>query len=532
MSAVYNSAESEDVKRGPCAQETRKRELERLQNWARVHASEDICWLNGMAGTGKTTISYSLCAELDHTGELAASFFCSRLIPECRNIKFILPSIAYQLARFSRPFKYALSRVLEADPGVHTRVLKIQFENLINKPLQEVHTALPSDLVIVLDALDECENENSIGQILDILIASTPSLPIKLLVSSRPEPEIYNRIMSHISGNRNARLVLHELDQATVKNDIERYLKNELKDVPMTPSQLTRLVERCGVLFIFAATAARYINDGLALMEHEERLDIVLGLSPAVSSRKDRDIDILYLTILRAAFGNPKLEAQSCERMKLLLDTVICSQEPLTNSTLAGLLKLKSAEHVEILLQPLRSVLHMVEMSGLVATLHASFPDFMLNQQRSSTFYCDSISHHRRLAHQCFDLIKYNVPQFNICALDSSYYFDSHVEDLDERANRAVSTELFYACRYWAVHLEYGGQHTDLVVRLYDFFSVRLLLWMEVLNVKKSMHLGMVIVDQAKQWISVSLECEADSTKKSNSETGPRLSPGDNRIGP
>lgn len=507
LSAVYNSAESEDVQRGPCTAGTREKELNRLLAWVHDRDAGDIYWMNGMAGTGKTTIAYSLCSKLDEDAKLGASFFCSRLIPECRNVKLILPAISYQLARFSCPFRRALTRILQADPDAHTRVLKTQFETLIVKPLLEVKDALPPGFVVVIDALDECENENSIGQILDILLAQTSSsdLPVRFLLSSRPEPAIYPRMMSRVGPSFRARLVLHDLDVTTVKHDIETYLRAELEDIDLSPLQLAALVERSGVLFIYASTAARYIKAGLRFMEHGERLNMILGLSPGVASSKDRDIDILYTSILKAAFQNKDLEESSRERMKTILDTVICAQEPITIECLAGLLGLTNGQQVDALLRPLCSVLNITDTSGLVTTLHTSFPDFMLDRDRSR-FYCDPVTNHGRLARACFKVIEENVPQFNICRLGSSYYRDDELADLTQRVDQAVSPELFYACRYLIAHLELGDPLTDPDPGglLYDFLSARLLLWIEVLNMKRSMHLGPRIIQRAESWSRVS----------------------------
>lgn len=482
-----------------------------------------------MAGTGKTTIAFSLCAELENSAELGASFFCSRLIPECRNVKLILPAIAYQLARFSLPFRYALSRVLEADPDIHTRVMKIQFESLITKPLLEVNNTLPAHFVVVIDALDECENENSVGQILDILLAHNITLPVRFLLSSRPEPEIYPRMMRRVGENPNARLVLHELDTAAVRDDISTFLREELKDVPLTDSQFVTLVELSGVLFIYAATAARYIKNGLEFMDHQERLDTILQVPS--QGNNEHGIDALYATILSVAFTYRKLNTANRNQMKMLLDTVICVQEPMTLAALAGLLQLKPVKQVDALLRPLRSLLNIAETTGLVTTLHASFPDFMLDQQRSSEFSCDPMACHTRLARACFEAIKANNPQFNICGLESSYLRDGDVVDLSERVEHAVSPDLFYACRYWAAHLEVGERRADMIELLHDFLSARLLLWVEVLNLKGSMHLGVRIIQRAESWSMVSASGRGRIYSFISDKTaGERVFHGDNRA--
>ncbi|CAE6499040.1 unnamed protein product [Rhizoctonia solani] len=388
FSAIYNSAESEDIDRGPCTPGTRTAELERLLTWTARSLTDrkGVYWMNGMAGTGKTTIAYSLCTSLEEQGRLAASFFCSRLIPKCRNVKLIIPTLAYQLARSSHPFRSALSQALEVDPDAHTRSLKVQFDSLIAKPSLEVQHTLPEDLVVVVDALDECENENSIGQFLDILLSNS-EIPIRFLISSRPEPEIYRRMMLQLGQDSGSRLVLHELEAAKVKHDIETYLRQELEGVPLTAEQFSGIVEKCGVLFIYASTVARYIKDGLTLSVHEERVDAIIGLSTGSPGNRHRVLDELYSTILRIALQNPKLDESDRTLLKALLDLVVCVQEPITTSTLAGLLGLTGGQQVEGFLRSLHSVLQIAEKTGLVTTLHTSFPDFMFDSRRSGNLH-------------------------------------------------------------------------------------------------------------------------------------------------
>ncbi|CAE6503388.1 unnamed protein product [Rhizoctonia solani] len=194
LSSTYNSAESDDIKRGGCTQGTRQPQIESLLEWALNPHTGRICWMNGMAGTGKTTIAYSVCSALEQRSALGASFFCSRSIPECRQVKHIIPTIAYQIARYSLPFRFALDKVLESSPDARTQALRTQYEKLIVKPLTEVQDYLPTDFIVVIDALDECENESSLGLVLDLLISPELTLPIRFLVSSRPEPEILSRM--------------------------------------------------------------------------------------------------------------------------------------------------------------------------------------------------------------------------------------------------------------------------------------------------------------------------------------------------
>jgi energy-coupling factor transporter ATP-binding protein EcfA2 len=249
--ARYSSVEATagSLRREGCTPNTRVEVLKQLNGWVYDSGSQKIYWLNGMAGTGKTTIAYSLSELLEATSTLAASFFCSRQLPSCRSVKLILPTIAYQLARFSSPFRYALSGVLQLDPDIHTRKLSEQFEKLILSPLKEASGTMSPDLVIVIDALDECENHDGVSQILETLLQHTSDLPVKFFVTSRPEANILDRMRSRLGGHAPTELRLHELEHSIVREDIETYMRVNLVQIQLSDSQLRSLVDQAGVLF-------------------------------------------------------------------------------------------------------------------------------------------------------------------------------------------------------------------------------------------------------------------------------------------
>jgi hypothetical protein len=504
LSALYDSAQALELKRGPCTKGTRVGVLGQMHNWVYNPATEAVYWLNGMAGTGKTTISYTLCAELEAGCNLGASFFCSRSLPECRDVNKIIPSIAYQLAQFSRPFRSALSRVLEQEPNAHARSLQVQFESLIVKPLIEVRDTLPEDLVVVIDALDECDSKQSTREILDALLTKASNLPIKFFVSSRPEPEIRDQMMKQGSHRTTSRLVLHELDKGEVQGDIETYLREALSPIRPTEEHIAALVKRAGILFIYASTVVRYIGyDNFGALPRS-RLDVVLKATSTAGTGTYREIDELYTVILKAAIDDSGLEERGREDIKQVLYTVICAQEPLTIDILSELLGLHDNDRVRAALRRLWSVLHVVESSELVATLHASFPDYMFDRERSKQYHCDSTKHNSILALACFDCIKETQPQFNICGLESSYIPDEKVPALNQKVEQAIAPKLYYACRYWVAHLEHAIGTSDIIEWLEDFLSVRLLLWMEVLNLKACMRIGARVIKKAEAWVSVS----------------------------
>ncbi|KAH7345294.1 hypothetical protein B0J17DRAFT_624481 [Rhizoctonia solani] len=85
FSAFYNSAHAMELKRGSCTPGTRVNVLNQIHSWIRNPIQGSIHWLNGMAGTGKTTIVHTLSAALDKEHKLAASFFALGCSPNAAN---------------------------------------------------------------------------------------------------------------------------------------------------------------------------------------------------------------------------------------------------------------------------------------------------------------------------------------------------------------------------------------------------------------------------------------------------------------
>jgi uridine kinase len=115
-----------------------------------------VFWLAGHAGAGKSTIAYSIAQHYDRNSELlAANFFCSRQFEDAKRRKYIIPSVAYQLARHSSSFRSALVTVNQF--GSCDEPDK-QLKELLVEPwtrcLRDREFQIPSSLVIV-DALDE-----------------------------------------------------------------------------------------------------------------------------------------------------------------------------------------------------------------------------------------------------------------------------------------------------------------------------------------------------------------------------------------
>ncbi|QRW23699.1 peptidase C14 [Rhizoctonia solani] len=423
--ATYNSSLSEDVNRRACTEGTRVNILAELNQWSVNPTQPNVFWMNGMAGTGKTTIAYTFAQSLWERGALGASFFCTRTSDECRDVRRIVPTVAYQLANYSPSFRSALLDALEEKSDIKSQSITTQCERLIKKPLSKAKDIITIAPIVVIDALDECSNVKCVGTILEVLFRISPDLPVKFFVASRPEPDIRHRVEAQPSRNRSV-CVLHDIEKLLVQADITLYLRGELASANILESHLTQLASRSGNLFIYAATAVRYIRK-TGTMVDQDRLEAILCSSSATGNRY-ADIDRLYTTILDAAVYGPDQELEEQEQMRLILWTAVCTRKPVAIDTLAALAGVKPAK-ANVLLQSLYSVLHVSQVTNTVSTLHASFPDYIFDEARSKRFYCDETTHSQLLSKHCFDIM-HDQLRFNICGLETLFIADSKVKDL------------------------------------------------------------------------------------------------------
>ncbi|GAB1524835.1 hypothetical protein RhiTH_007991 [Rhizoctonia solani] len=441
--ATYNSTLSTSTSRRTCTEGTRVSILSELERWVSAPDQKAVYWMSGMAGTGKTTIACTFAKWLETEKLLAASFFCTRTSADCRDVTRIVPTVAYQLARYCIPFQLALCDVLGNDPDLGTKDIRTQFERLLVDPLKTIKNDIPSNLVVVIDALDECDDQRGVEQVLDMLFKHAVQLPIRFFVTSRPEAEIYTTMTTHAP--LRAAIYLHDIEKSLVSADIELYLKQELSStIPELPDEVIRqLVDRSGVLFIYAATLVRYIRPGTGRADPRERLNTVLGMT-AESGQENSQIDILYAAVLKSALDDEELQPSEKEAVQAVLRTVLFAQEPISLKTIGALSGINNTHRVECALNGLRSVLHHSEATDLVTTLHASFPDFMFSQARSGQYYCDAGEHSPGLAGHCFEVMKEQL-RFNICDLPSSFIRDSQVDNIQDRIKANISSTLAHS---------------------------------------------------------------------------------------
>jgi hypothetical protein len=187
--------------RKKCLRGTRVKVLETIETWVHQDGTRRVYWLNGVAGTGKTTIAHSLAERMFAGGDLGGSFFCSRDFAHRKSLDFIFPTLAFQLAHKYPDFRAHLVKTIKSNPDVGHGSLENQLKQLLVEPLQS--TGLST--VIIIDALDECEDRQPASAILSLLSREIDHIPlVKFFITGRPEPHIRAgfRSISLLVGNK------------------------------------------------------------------------------------------------------------------------------------------------------------------------------------------------------------------------------------------------------------------------------------------------------------------------------------------
>jgi hypothetical protein len=154
-----------------CLANTRVELRRQITEWTEDRNGKPIFWLNGMAGTGKSTIARTIAQSFADKAQLGASFFFKKGEDDRGNASRFFTTVATDLMVHIPGLIAGIRKAIDADPGISEKALKDQFEKLILQPLTETKQAPPKalGLVVVIDALDECEREEDVRAILQLL---------------------------------------------------------------------------------------------------------------------------------------------------------------------------------------------------------------------------------------------------------------------------------------------------------------------------------------------------------------------------
>jgi len=485
--------------------------LGEIEAWIMDPESQRICWISGVAGSGKTSVAKTVCQRANANAEimLGGSFFCSRSsgLAAQRDIRCVIPTLTQLLVLRSVESCLALTRII--DPGTQYKEVKAQIEQLLHPPLM-VFRGHHVPILFVIDALDECSGETSDGMLdeamchavvtsmleaLVVLTQSDPRLPVKFLVTSRPETQIRDTSIS--DENFSHILRLHAADANEVNADISRYitttLHTKLSNHPRLRSMITdgeveHLVRLCNGLFIVAATALKHTFGAGADAAVAKFKRLLNASGDSLSTGVSASLDSMYTAVMEDAVRADTSEATQLSGLLRLISSLLSTRTMLSVTSLTKILNLELYD-VRASFSRLHAVIHVPEDDDVpeLRIVHASFGDYLLARAPNHIRIPRSLGHYT-LAHACLDVMRRQL-HFNISKIASSYERQPSVRP------DCITPVLEYACLHWAHHLS-ASLRSDLADSdLLSFdakvgleFRPKFLFWLEVLSVMRKVN--------------------------------------------
>jgi hypothetical protein len=487
-----------------CLPDTRVDLLREIHSWADGQDERCIFWLSGLAGTGKSTIARTVARRYHDKQRLAASFFFSRGGGDVGHAGKFVTSIAVQLARNVPAVKQLISDAIAERDDIASQSLRDQWHHLVLSPLSKLSdSSRPASLILVVDALDECDSDSNIRIIVQLLAEarSLTRVRLRVLLTSRPEVPIRHGFYQ-IPDAEHQDVVLHNISRSIVDHDITLFLQHNLQLIAHErclhagwpdAETLVQLVQSACGLFIWAATACRFVRDGKRFAAR--RLETILRNDGKAAAAPEKHLNEIYTTVLENSiqeYADEEKEEQ-CRGIRYILGSIVALFSPLSAQSLDQLLDV--AEGVRPTLEDLHAILDIPNSQSRPLRLHhPSFRDFLLDQKRcGDRFYVDESSTHEKLARRCLELM--SAPdglRRDMCNLLDPGVMRTEIDE--ETVDRNLPPELQYACRYWVDHLERSGRSIEDGDVTHRFLERHLLHWLEAMSLMKETSLCVRLV--------------------------------------
>jgi hypothetical protein len=512
---TFDSVTKQDDPR--CLEGTRTEVLKEIRAWAYGNERSHIYWLSGAAGTGKSTIARTIAYTFNTRHELGASFFFVRGGGDAGHTGKFFTSIARQLAMRFPELEPHVAGALRQQRDLLNKDWNTLWKMLIEQPLKAMRPSGDRQtlIVIVIDALDECDDDKDIKRLIDVLTQSETLADdannclhtrLRIVITSRPETPI-QACFRGISNTFHRDLLLHDMARDVVDGDIRLFINSQFEEIknhktwlrnwPPSIETVNLLVHISGGLFIFAATVCRFV----AAEEHPERaLQTFLNDGNRLMGEPR---NLINMKSLHQMYGQVLLKSTTSENQAILqeiLGAIATLCEPLHPSALARLLGLDE-DDVHLRLQGLQSVVRMPGRDeSPVRLFHTSFGDFLFDTQRlwAANSRKERPLVHSQLLEACVVAMEACLKR-DICGLRRPGVSVTEVDRmaLDERIPEHVQ----YACRYWPEHFKAAGIEGT---RVASFLRKHLLHWWEVMSLIKKLSESLHMLRDLEQCTKVS----------------------------
>jgi len=307
-----------------------------------------------------------------------------------------------------------VEKAIENDPVLLSRSLDAQMESLVIEPLEKTFLGsheqtvdLGEPKLVILDGLDECGGPGVQEYILKVISTAILRFPLRIhiLIASRPEQGIRDSFNAKPLLSITTRLPLDDkylpdddighflIDSLTALKE-SHILRSLLPTTWPTTKDIDMLVQKSSGQFIYAATVVKFVKSPRC--RPDEQLKIILGIGGTGKHTPFSELDALYLHIFSTVEYLPRvLEIMSC--LYFLHSHFYPRVDNIEN------LLFYTQGDVHLILIDMHSILDVPDITSSkpLDVFHASLQDFLMDPNRSGTFFLDESIARARLA-QCF----------------------------------------------------------------------------------------------------------------------------------
>ncbi|KLO19527.1 hypothetical protein SCHPADRAFT_65910 [Schizopora paradoxa] len=472
---------------GGCLSGTRAKTLSSVDAWLENHDLQNVFWISGAPGTGKTALASTIITDKSRNSE-HCRFFIKIRDQKLRDPRVVWRSIAYELANTYRGIKVDILEHISGGSLPKDDDIEGQFRHLILNPLKTQFSAdalSTRKQLVVIDALDEFNQENpdELVTFLDTIVQWKMELPLtcRLVITSRPETEIVGKLQ-----NASHRLVLDAGDVVSKESnaDIRYFYETELQqmkgDVVGWPdsNSITKLTQAASGVFVWAKTVVEFIRHGANPVEKlKEVLTDMVGEEGGYE--KDRLGKLYTQILLKTALQLRHPEEFDCLSLVLASSTLLREPVPMTA---VHELFLHEYPSFNIILGGLKSLISVEGHYEGLRVRHRSFSDLLRDKPKIEQWLTNllegTLESKQRPILDAFIISRQHILLAEVCLRSMDRAPDINVSD-----TCPYEIALAYKCRHWVYHLRDAGEDGVLLAPLIETFTRKHVLhWMEVLS--------------------------------------------------
>ncbi|QYT03021.1 hypothetical protein H0G86_009997 [Trichoderma simmonsii] len=426
---------------------------EHFRTWSES-SSSSMLWVSADPGCGKSVLMRHLVDSVVQTtvSRTVCYFFFKDDFPDQKNVASALCCILRQIF-IQKPSLLSEAILKRFNTGGET--FNASFSELWQTFLQVVEDENAGEIVCLLDAIDECEDQSDQGrsQLLKALCAlygTKRSFNIKFLITSRPYVEIHRGLQPldipglpviHLSGES-------EDEMKKISQEINVYIGARVQDIgqrlQLTQNECSLLLER-----LMHVPNRTYLWVYLTLDLIESSINVTEKMILEATSNIPKTIDEAYERILS--------RSSNTRQARIILHIIVAAARPLTVKEMNFALASSETRqpHPDMELVPdhrfrenLRNIcgLCIVIVDSKVYLLHQTVKEFLVKRNMTQTLQSQSDDYEWKYSIQPQES---HITLAKICIwhllAGSQILYES-------RSHAWRDTFLDYSAKYWVSH--------------------------------------------------------------------------------